>query len=51
LYGGLSSVPFEAHLSDGIWIAAGAMTVSLVATLYPARSATRIAPVEALRYE
>ncbi|HEY4361802.1 MAG TPA: ABC transporter permease [Bryobacteraceae bacterium] len=51
LYGGLSSVPFETHVSDGIWIAAGAMAVSLVATLYPARSATRIAPVEALRYE
>ena len=51
LYGGLSSVPFETHLSDGVWIAAGAMAVSLVATLYPARSATKIAPVEALRYE
>jgi ABC-type lipoprotein release transport system permease subunit len=25
--------------------------VSLIATLYPARSATRIAPVESLRYE
>ena len=36
---------------DGIWIAAAAMAVSLIATLYPARSATRIAPVESLRYE
>jgi lipoprotein-releasing system permease protein len=47
----LSYVPFETHLTDGIWIAAAAMAVSLLATLYPARSATRIAPAEALRYE
>jgi lipoprotein-releasing system permease protein len=48
---GLSFVPFESHWIDGLWIAAAAMTISLLATLYPARSATRIAPVEALRYE
>jgi lipoprotein-releasing system permease protein len=44
-------VPFAPRWIDGIWIAAAAMAVSLVATLYPARSATRIAPAEALRYE
>jgi len=48
---GFSFVPFESHWTDGIWIAAAAMAVSLLATLYPARNATRIAPVEALRYE
>jgi len=47
----LSYVPFEPRLLDGLWIAAVALVVSLVATLYPARSATRISPVEALRYE
>jgi lipoprotein-releasing system permease protein len=47
----LSFVPFEPRAWDGVWIAAAAMTVSLLATLYPARSATRIAPVEVLRYE
>jgi lipoprotein-releasing system permease protein len=47
----VSYVPFSPHWTDGVWIAAAAMLVSLVATLYPARSATRIAPVEALRYE
>jgi lipoprotein-releasing system permease protein len=44
-------VPFEPRAFDAIWIAAAAMAVSLIATLYPARSATRIAPVESLRYE
>jgi lipoprotein-releasing system permease protein len=47
----LAYVPFDSRWTDGVWIAAAAMVVSLVATLYPARSATRIAPVEALRYE
>jgi len=47
----ISYVPFAAHWVDGIWIAAGAMAVSLIATLYPARSATRVVPVESLRYE
>lgn len=47
----LPYVPFNAQAFDGLWIAGAAMTVSLLATLYPARNATRIAPVEALRYE
>jgi lipoprotein-releasing system permease protein len=47
----LSYVPFEARVLDGFWIAAAAMGVSLLATVYPARNATRITPVEVLRYE
>ena len=47
----LSYVPFEPRWLDGIWVAAAAVFVSFIATLYPARSATRIAPAEALRYE
>jgi len=47
----IAYVPFEPRVFDGIWIAAAAMAVSLIATLYPARSATRISPVESLRYE
>jgi lipoprotein-releasing system permease protein len=47
----LPYVPFNARWQDGIWIAATAIFISFIATLYPARSATRIAPVEALRYE
>jgi lipoprotein-releasing system permease protein len=47
----LSFVPFEPRPWDGVWIAGAAMGVSLLATLYPARNATRITPVEVLRYE
>ncbi|HXS97869.1 MAG TPA: FtsX-like permease family protein [Candidatus Limnocylindrales bacterium] len=47
----MSFVPFEAHWIDGLWIAALAVLVSFLATLYPARNATRIAPAEVLRYE
>jgi lipoprotein-releasing system permease protein len=44
-------VPFHANAYDAIWIAAAALTVSLAATLLPARSAARILPVEILRFE
>jgi len=47
----LSFVPFEPRWVDGVWIAAAALLVSFLATLYPARSAARIPPAEALRYE
>jgi lipoprotein-releasing system permease protein len=47
----LSYVPFNPRWEDAIWIAVAAIFVSLIATLYPAKSATSIAPVEALRYE
>lgn len=47
----ISYLPFEAHWVDGVWIAAVAILVSFLATLYPARNATRIAPAEVLRYE
>ncbi|MFM2124745.1 MAG: hypothetical protein RL328_1196 [Acidobacteriota bacterium] len=47
----LAYVPLESNWTDAIWIAAAAMSVSLLATIYPARSATRISPVESMRYE
>jgi lipoprotein-releasing system permease protein len=47
----LSFVPFDPRWVDGIWVAAAAILVSFLATIYPARSATRIAPAEVLRYE
>jgi lipoprotein-releasing system permease protein len=47
----LSYVPFEPRWIDGIWIAAAAILVSYLATLYPSRNATKVSPAEALRYE
>lgn len=47
----LSFVPFEPRAIDALWIAAAAILVSFLATIYPARNATRIAPAEVLRYE
>lgn len=47
----LGYLPFETRWTDAIWVAAAALGVSLLATLYPARSATHILPAEALRYE
>jgi lipoprotein-releasing system permease protein len=47
----MSFVPFEPTPYDGLWIAAAALLVSFLATIYPARNATRITPAEVLRYE
>lgn len=47
----LSYVPFQSHWTDGFWVAALALFMSFVAALHPSRSAARIAPAEALRYE
>lgn len=47
----LSFVPFQPRPLDALWVAGIAIFVSFVATIYPARNATRIVPVEALRYE
>ncbi len=44
-------VPFATRVSDGLLVAAVAIGVSFIATLYPSWSAARILPAEALRYE
>jgi lipoprotein-releasing system permease protein len=44
-------VPFQPNPSDALWIAAAALAISVASTLVPARSASRIQPVELLRYE
>ncbi len=48
---GIPYVPFRASLLDGCFIAAVAVLISLAATIYPARRATHVHPVEVLRYE
>jgi len=47
----LASVPFHARPLDGVWIAVAALTISFLATLYPSMAASRLNPVEILRYE
>lgn len=47
----LSYVPFAPSPWHGVWIGAAAILVSFLATIYPARNATTIAPAEVLRYE
>ncbi len=47
----LAWVPFHPHALDGVWIAVAALAVSFLATVYPARAAARLNPVEILRYE
>jgi lipoprotein-releasing system permease protein len=47
----LSFVPFEPRWIDGLWVPGAAILVSFLATIYPARNATRISPAEVVRYE
>jgi lipoprotein-releasing system permease protein len=47
----LKAVPFDPRPWDAIWISLAALAVSFAATVYPARAATRVMPVETLRYE
>jgi len=47
----LSYVPFEPRWIDALWVPGVAILISFLATIYPAKSATRVAPAEALRYE
>jgi lipoprotein-releasing system permease protein len=44
-------VPCHASFRDGVWIALVAMGIAILATLWPAREASRLLPVEILRFE
>ncbi len=47
----ISFVPFRLHAQDVAVVSLVAILVSFLATLYPARAASRLDPVEAFRYE
>ncbi|HXX13531.1 MAG TPA: ABC transporter permease [Candidatus Eremiobacteraceae bacterium] len=44
-------VPFHPSFFDGLWIAVVAMGIAVLATVIPAREASRLLPVEILRFE
>lgn len=44
-------IPFHAHPLDGVLVAALALVISTLASLYPARRALQVTPAETLRYE
>jgi len=47
----LDYLPFAPRFTDALIVAAVSLSVSALATLYPAASAARVLPAEALRYE
>ena len=47
----ISYVPFRLSWTDSLTVALAAVVISYLATIYPSRAASRLQPVEALRYE
>jgi lipoprotein-releasing system permease protein len=47
----MTHVPFNLSVADGVAVAAAAIIISFLATLYPSDRAAGLNPVEALRYE
>lgn len=47
----IAYVPFKAQPLDSAIVAASAILISFLATLYPSAAASKLQPVEALRYE
>jgi len=47
----IDTLPFAPRILDGVIVSVVSVGISLLATLYPATSAARVLPAEALRYE
>ncbi|MBW2064412.1 MAG: lipoprotein-releasing ABC transporter permease subunit [Deltaproteobacteria bacterium] len=47
----ISTLPVRVELSDVVFVALSAIVISFLATIYPSWHASRLNPVEALRYE
>jgi lipoprotein-releasing system permease protein len=47
----VTTIPTDLHPGNVAWIAAAALALTLLATVYPALRASRVSPAEALRYE
>ncbi|MFC1502432.1 ABC transporter permease [bacterium] len=47
----ISSLPVEMHLLDFVFIGIAAILICLLAAIYPAIKASKLVPVEAIRYE
>lgn len=47
----INSLPIDMRLSDFVLVAFAAIGISFLATIYPARQAAKLDPVEAIRYE
>ena len=51
IYYGINYLPVRVNIGDSFIIMASALLISFVASLYPAYQASRLEPVDALRYE
>ena len=47
----ITYLPFHVRVWDAVLISATALLISFLATIYPARRASKLDPVEVLRYE
>jgi lipoprotein-releasing system permease protein len=47
----IDRLPIQIAVSDVLWITAASLGIAMLATLWPARQASRLFPVEAIRHE